>query len=312
MVGDDVVKVFEVKHGEALMEGDFPEDPHKDGYWFYQWESEDGTPIGPYARISEDTIVRATLIPDEEVIRPEFIAFPLYEQWVDINDGTWSPDCAIRPYDVQDDSLTWISSNPEVAEFDDDDCLNLNALGAATITCTASNGVSSSLVLHVYDSNVTPAQKATALRLDAKSLTLRPGQYGQVRVTIEPQPTTADLTYESSDENVADVSGFGVVEGVSAGTCAIVVRDSVSGLEAMFQVTVIEPIDDEPGSEDGQSSDEPSREKSKGGTDATPSTALPQTDDDTAKLRRVAAACVAVGLLLICWGASKPPSLACD
>lgn len=311
MVGDDVVKAFEVKHGEALTEEDFPEDPHKDGYWFYQWESEDGTPIEPYMHISEDTIVRATLIPDEDVIRPEFIAFPLYEQWVDINDGTWSPDCAIRPYDVQDDRLIWTSSTSEVAEFGDDDCLNLNAVGTTTVTCTASNGVSSSLVLHVYDSNVTPAQNATALQLDAKSLTLRPGQYGQARVTIEPQPTTADLTYESSDENVAEVSGYGVVEGISAGTCTIVVRDSVSGLEATFQVTVIESSDDEPDGEDGQSSDEASREESKGGTDATPSTTLPQTDDDNAKPGRAAAACVAAGLLLTCWGVLKRSSLAC-
>ena len=151
----------------------------------------------------------------------------------------------------------------------------------------------------------------TSLQLDAKSLTLHPGKYGQVRVTIEPQPTTADLTYESSDEDVADVSGYGVVEGVSAGTCTIVVRDTVSGLESTFQVIVIESSDDKPGGEDGQSPDEPSQEESKGGTDTTPSTILPQIDDDTARLRRAAAVCASAGLLLICRGVSKPSSVAC-
>ena len=125
--------------------------------------------------------------------------------------------------------------------MDSDGIARLLSTGETTITCTAVNGVSNSMVLHVYDPEETPVQKAESLQLELDSSMLFPGEYNQAVATVSPQPAKYSLEYESSDEGVATVDAYGIVKAVAPGTCEITVTDSKGGLTANLTVTVIDP-----------------------------------------------------------------------
>ena len=78
-----------------------------------------------------------------------------------------------------------------------------------------------------------------ATKVTASNITIKEGQTASIAVTIEPTgASTRNVTYKSSNENVAKVSN-GTVTGVSAGKATITIKTK-NGHEETFEVTVIE------------------------------------------------------------------------
>ena len=78
-----------------------------------------------------------------------------------------------------------------------------------------------------------------ATKVTASNITIKEGQTASIAVTIEPTgASTRNVTYKSSNENVATVSN-GTVTGVSAGKATITIKTK-NGHEETFEVTVIE------------------------------------------------------------------------
>ena len=78
-----------------------------------------------------------------------------------------------------------------------------------------------------------------AAKVTASNITIKEGQTASIAVTIEPTgASTRNVTYKSSNENVAKVSN-GTVTGVSAGKATITIKTK-NGHEETFEVTVIE------------------------------------------------------------------------
>ena len=78
-----------------------------------------------------------------------------------------------------------------------------------------------------------------ATKVTASNITIKEGQTLSIAVTIEPiGASTRNVTYKSSNENVATVSN-GTVTGVSAGKATITIKTK-NGHEETFEVTVIE------------------------------------------------------------------------
>lgn len=78
----------------------------------------------------------------------------------------------------------------------------------------------------------------TDVRLDRSEATLYAGSTVQLRAEITPADAVSNaLVWTSSDEKVAEVSGDGVVRGISRGTAVITVS-TVNGLKATCDVTV--------------------------------------------------------------------------
>jgi len=146
----------------------------------------------------------------------------------------------LSPYTIANNtSLTWKSSNPDVATVDANGVVTGISEGKATITVRNSNGLSASSEVTVTNIN-TPI---TNVSLNFSDLEIRKDSSQGLRATITPKETTDDktLTWESSNPEVATVSSTGVVTARRPGNAIITVRTS-NGLTDTCNITVISQI----------------------------------------------------------------------
>ena len=146
----------------------------------------------------------------------------------------------LSPYSIANNtSLTWQSSNPDVATVDANGVVTGISEGKATITVRNSNGLSASSEVTVTNIN-TPI---TNVSLNYSDLEIRKDSSQGLRATITPKETTDDktLTWESNNPEVATVSSTGVVTARRPGNAIITVRTS-NGLTDTCNITVISQI----------------------------------------------------------------------
>lgn len=140
----------------------------------------------------------------------------------------------ITPKETTDDkTLTWESSNPEVATVSSTGVVTARRPGNAIITVRTSNGLTDTC-------NITVISQITSVHLNLTAITLDEGVSQTLRATINPSDTTDDktLTWSSSNTNVATVDQEGNVTAVKEGTTTITVT-TVNGKEATCTVTVL-------------------------------------------------------------------------
>lgn len=119
--------------------------------------------------------------------------------------------------------LTWSSSDTSVASISEIGIITANAVGTATITATCGE------ITATCEVNVTPIL-AESIILEKDEVTISEHESYQIVATVIPSNTTNKiLTYKSSDEEVATVTSYGLVEGIKAGEATITVTcDNIS------------------------------------------------------------------------------------
>ena len=144
---------------------------------------------------------------------------------------TLSP--TIVPDNATDKSVTWTSSNSNVATVNNDGKVIAKAAGKATITCTANDGSDVSATCEVTVTSVPDKIElpATSTVVAGQKITLTP--------TITPADAVTTLTWSSDDETVAKVNSEGVVTGVKKGQTFINVETD-NGKTAYCKLTVTE------------------------------------------------------------------------
>ena len=153
-----------------------------------------------------------------------------------MNTGTTAQLTAtVTPTDALNPSLQWTSSDESVATVSQMGLVTAVAGGTCTVTTTAvdGSGVSASC-------NITVTQLVTSITLNETSLILFVDGYKKMTATVLPtNAANKGVTWTSSDESVAEVTGTGGVVAVGIGTCTITcaARDA-SGVLATCQVTV--------------------------------------------------------------------------
>ena len=140
-------------------------------------------------------------------------------------------ETAVAPDDATHVSISYTSSDNDIATVSDVGEVTAVAAGDATITA-AVDGTALSTACKV---TVLPAIES--IELNYTSLSLRPECTAQLTYTIAPEKALADTaTYTSSDEAVATVDAEGNVTAVADGTATITV--AVNGVTAECEVTV--------------------------------------------------------------------------
>ena len=140
----------------------------------------------------------------------------------------------VIPETAQDKSLTWESSNPEVATVDENGVVTAVANGNATIRCkTVVGGFTASCT-------VTVTTKPDSIMLDYTEREI----YTTKSVTLEAivYPESANdrsVIWSSSNTKVAKVDQNGTVTGVGAGVATITAKTTDSGLTAKCVVNVL-------------------------------------------------------------------------
>ena len=148
--------------------------------------------------------------------------------------GTETLTATIIPSDVINKTLTWSSSNTNVATVNQNGLVTAKALGSAIITATATDGsgVSGSCVVTVTG--------ITNISLNKSSTSIYVGGTETLTATIIPSDViNKTLTWSSSNTNVATVNQNGLVTAKALGTATITATATDgSGVSGSCVVTV--------------------------------------------------------------------------
>ena len=138
------------------------------------------------------------------------------------------------PEDADGRSVTWTSSNGNVATVDAQGKVTAVVEGTAIITATSVNGKTAQCAVVVSKK----ANPVTAITLNKTTLRLTEGENETLSVTYTPEDADGrSVTWTSSNGNVATVDAQGKVTAVVEGT-AIITATSVNGKTAQCVVIV--------------------------------------------------------------------------
>ena len=132
-------------------------------------------------------------------------------------------------------SVSWSSSNSEVATVDANGTVTAKRAGTAVITATSTNGKTAGCTVTVSKKEI----PITEISLDKSSATLTEGETTTLVATVLPENTTygKSVKWGSSNVAVATVDLMGKVTAKSAGT-AVITATSENGKTASCTVTV--------------------------------------------------------------------------
>ena len=142
----------------------------------------------------------------------------------------------ISPKDATNQKVTWKSSDSNVADVDQEGLVAAVKAGKATITVTTEDGKkTATCTITVKEDKVA----VTGVKLSRTSLSLTEGDSYQLKATVSPiNATNQNVTWKSSNSNVADVDQDGLVAAVKAGTATITVTTEDGNKTATCTVTV--------------------------------------------------------------------------
>ena len=163
------------------------------------------------------------------------ISIPLSRE---MNIGTtWTISPTITPAAAQP-TLTWKSSNTNVAAVSQAGVVTAKGSGTATVTVSTDNGRTASCLVTVIDPSPAPTEitMETQISLDVnQTYTLSP--------ILTPDNAKTTFTWSSSDTNVAMVTQTGLVTALAPGTADITVKTD-NGISATCKVVIegVEPL----------------------------------------------------------------------
>lgn len=115
----------------------------------------------------------------------------------------------IFPETATDKSLTWTSSDENIATVDADGKVTITGIGSAEITATANDG--SGVTASASVNGIATAAESVSISAEG-STTLQDGQTVKLIATVLPENTTdKTVTWQSSDEDIASVDSNGLV-----------------------------------------------------------------------------------------------------
>ncbi len=151
--------------------------------------------------------------------------------------STLTLSAAVSPSSASDTSISWTSSATAVATVDSGGVVTGIATGSATITAASKDGNrSASAVITV----ISASSATTGVILDRESATIVVDGTVLIVASVLPRSTTdKSLTWSSSNEAIAAVSGDGVVKGKGAGSATISATSTANSKSASCVVTVL-------------------------------------------------------------------------
>jgi uncharacterized protein YjdB len=144
-------------------------------------------------------------------------------------------EAKVLPAEVADKSLTWTSSNSAVASVDNN--------GLVTALSVGETNISVSLVNHKgFEKTCAITVTEVRINLSESAVSMKTGETVTLTAAILPASVSQDVTWTSSDPNVATVAN-GVITAVSAGTATITATSAAnSAVTAACAVTIEDEI----------------------------------------------------------------------
>ena len=145
----------------------------------------------------------------------------------------------VAPSNATDKSVTYASKAQGIASVDDDGLVTAKVAGTAEIVVTTADGeFKDTCTVTVKE----PVKNVTGVSIAPKTNNLEVGATRQLNVTIEPSDAdNQDVTYKSSDDDIASVDGDGLVTANTDGEATITVTTDDGNHTDTATVNVTEP-----------------------------------------------------------------------
>lgn len=150
--------------------------------------------------------------------------------------GTVTLVATVTPEGATNKKVAWKSDKTDIATVDENGKVTAVKAGVAKITVTTEDGKkTATCAITVKEDKVA----VTGVKLNSTSLSLTEGDSYQLKATVSPiNATNQNVTWKSSNSNVADVDQEGLVAAVKAGTATITVTTEDGNKTATCTVTV--------------------------------------------------------------------------
>lgn len=143
----------------------------------------------------------------------------------------------ISPSSASIKTVTWSSSNNDVATVDSKGKVTAKAPGYAVITCKTKDGG------YKATCEVLVIRPVTSVKLNKASFTLEAGKTYTLKATVKPSDASnKTVKWTSSNTKIAKVSSKGVVTGIKSGKVTITAKTADGGYTAKCTVTVIKSV----------------------------------------------------------------------
>jgi len=149
----------------------------------------------------------------------------------------------ITPSDATNKNVTWLSNNESVVQVDSTGNIKGLTVGKGTITVKTEDGKkSASCIVRVIDPNLPIIDNyidVVGISLNNSNITLLKGDSYNLLATITPSDATnKNVTWTSSNSDVAKVDNNGKVTANSSGSATITAKTSDGGKSAICHVKV--------------------------------------------------------------------------
>ena len=144
---------------------------------------------------------------------------------------TYTVTPIFTPEDATDQSVTYHSTDPEVATVDEKGVVTGIASGSAVIICRTVDGG------HIATSNVKVIQ-GVSLELIPSVREIALGKTFKIKTKVLPEGSDTTMKWESSNTKIATVTEKGKVRGIKKGKCTITCTLVKYNVKATCQVTV--------------------------------------------------------------------------
>lgn len=146
----------------------------------------------------------------------------------------------IEPEDATNKALIWTSSNFNVLKINAG-LLKAISPGVAKVSVTTVDGK------FIAECNVVVKSviKVTSIKIDKSQATLEIGETLALIATVNPfNATNKEVTWRSSNDEVATVDENGIVTAISNGIITITVRTKEGNFSVTCKITVVQPIEE--------------------------------------------------------------------
>lgn len=152
----------------------------------------------------------------EENIEVKDVEIANYEKELNV-DATMNLTVTVLPENATDSTVTYKSSNPEIATVSSTGEVKGIAPGQVDILVTAGTITKkASIIVKI---------PTTAIQLNSDYLVMKQNETFQIKANIQPAGAAEHLTYKSTNEKVATVSATGLIKAKACGNAAIIVTN---------------------------------------------------------------------------------------
>lgn len=162
----------------------------------------------------------------EKRIEVKDVEISNYERELNV-DSTMNLTVTVLPSDATDTTVTYKSSNSEIATVNSSGEVKGIASGEVVIYVSAGN--------ITKEASIRVKVATTAIQLNSDYQVMKPNETFQIKTSVQPAGAEGKITYKSTNEKVAIVSAKGVITAKSCGSAAVIVTNG----EAHVSVSVI-------------------------------------------------------------------------